>query len=176
MVVGLVWLAGIAACSAPQTAPLGPLAPTLAAATPVPVASALVAVTAAPTAVPAATVAPTRASTPTVVATATRVASGVAGLPTVETSADARGPGFLTPVEIDLPLAQPITDGAVLSQLVNDVQQLDGVASVRSDGLRIQVRYDSTRLIPSRIRDRLRELGHPANSGTDVQNPGDAAD
>jgi hypothetical protein len=97
-------------------------------------------------------------------------------LPTVETSAGARGAGFLTPVEIDLPLMQPITDSAALSQLVNDVQQLDGVASVRSDGLRIQVRYDSTRVIPSRIRDRLRELGHPASGGTDVQNPGDAAD
>ena len=98
------------------------------------------------------------------------------GLPTVETSAAVRGPGFLTPVELDLELQQPVTDATDLKTLVDGVQQLDGVATVRSDGVHILVRYDSTRVLPARFRDRLRELGHPARAGTEVQNPGDAAD
>jgi hypothetical protein len=53
---------------------------------------------------------------------------------------------------------------------------LDGVALVNSDGTHIHVRYDSTRVLPARIRERLTELGHPAKAGTEVQNPGDAAD
>jgi hypothetical protein len=94
----------------------------------------------------------------------------------VETTAAVRGPGFLTPVELELELEQPLSDVAELRTLVEGVQQLDGVAAVRSDGVSILVRYDSTRVLPARLRDRLRELGHPARPGTDVQNPGDAAD
>ena len=79
-------------------------------------------------------------------------------------------------MELELELEQPLSDAGALRQLVEDVQQLDGVASVRSDGVRILVRYDSTHVLPARIRARLSELGHPARGGTDVQNPGDAAD
>jgi hypothetical protein len=77
---------------------------------------------------------------------------------------------------LDLEFQQPLNDQTQLRQLVDGVQQLNGIASVHSDGLHIRVRYDSTRVLPARIRDRLRELGHPARAGTDVQNPGDAAD
>jgi hypothetical protein len=97
-------------------------------------------------------------------------------LPTVQTSADAGAAGFLRAVELDLDFQQPVADPSSLRQLVDGMQQLDGVASVSSDGLHILVRYDSTRILPTRIRDRLRELGHPARGGTEVQNPGDAAD
>jgi hypothetical protein len=102
--------------------------------------------------------------------------SNAAALPTIETTPDARGPGFLTPVELDLVFQQPVTDSVTLRGLVEGMQQLDGIAGVRSDGAHILVRYDSTRVLPTRIRDRLRELGHPAVAGTEVQNPGDAAD
>jgi hypothetical protein len=97
-------------------------------------------------------------------------------LSTVETTAGPQGPGFLTPVELELQFQQPLADQTELRDVVEGVQQLGGIASVRSDGVRVQVRYDSTRVLPARIRDRLRELGHPARAGTDVQNPGDAAD
>jgi hypothetical protein len=102
--------------------------------------------------------------------------TSAATLPVVESTAIVRGAGFLTPVELELELMQPITDAGALRQLVEGVQQLAGIASVRSDGVRIQVRYDSTQVLPARIRARLTELGHPARGGTDVQNPGDAAD
>jgi hypothetical protein len=97
-------------------------------------------------------------------------------LPTVATSANAADPGFLRAVELNLDLAQPLTDEQALSQFVDGVQSLDGVTAVRSDGIHVVVSYDSTRLLPGRIRDRLSELGHPARAGTDVQSPGDAAD
>jgi hypothetical protein len=79
-------------------------------------------------------------------------------------------------VELELEFQQPLTDPQQLHLVAEGVQQLNGIASVHSDGLRIRVRYDSTRVLPSRIRSRLTELGHPARAGTDVQNPGDAAD
>lgn len=120
---------------------------------------------------------PSPSSSPAPLPTATAPPrSAPTGLPTVETSAAVRGPGFLTPVELDLELQQPVTDATDLKTLVDGVQQLDGVATVRSDGVHILVRYDSTRVLPARLRDRLRELGHPARAGTEVQNPGDAAD
>jgi hypothetical protein len=164
-----LWLVGGTACGQTPASPPTP-APTVAVSTltqnvavPRPSASSQVslALSPVPTALPTVTLAPR---------------SAVAGLPTVETTAAARGPGFLTPVELDLELQQPITDSVELRTLVDGVQQLDGVASVRSDGVHILVRYDSTRVLPARLRDRLRELGHPARAGTDVQNPGDAAD
>jgi hypothetical protein len=82
----------------------------------------------------------------------------------------------LRAIELDLELQQPLTDSNALRQLVEGIQVLDGVSSVSSDGVHVHVLYDSTRLLPTRVRDRLRELGHPARAGTDVQNPGDAAD
>jgi copper chaperone CopZ len=110
------------------------------------------------------------------VVNASPAAVGAAALPTVETSAADRRPGFLSPVELDLVFQQPLTDSAELQTLVEAVQQLDGIAAVRSDGVHILVRYDSTRVLPARIRGRLTELGHPPAGGTPVQNPGDAAD
>jgi hypothetical protein len=94
----------------------------------------------------------------------------------VETTAASTQAGFLTQVELALELEQAVTDPAELRRFVDGVQELTGIASVRSDGSHIEVRYDSTRVLPARIRDRLRELGHPARAGTNVQNPGDAAD
>jgi hypothetical protein len=111
-----------------------------------------------------------------VAATPSGSIAGGAALPTVETAAAVRGSGFLTPVELDLVFQQPLTDSVELQRLVDGVQQLDGITAVRSDGVHILLRYDSSRVLPTRIRDRLRELGHPAVGGTDVQNPGDAAD
>jgi hypothetical protein len=136
---------------------------------------------------PASTVAPTvsaiTAQAPTVTprpaVPATPAAAPAAerqALPTVETIAAQRGPGFLTPVELELELQQPLTDLAELHRLVDGMQALDGIATVRSDGLSVHLRYDSTRVLPARIRERLSELGHPARSGTEVQNPGEAAD
>jgi copper chaperone CopZ len=98
------------------------------------------------------------------------------GLPIVETSRSSTSAGFLTAVELELEFAQPIGTVDELKMVVDGVQELNGVASVRSDGIHIGVRYDSTVVLPARIRDRLRELGHPAVAGTNVQNPGDAAD
>jgi copper chaperone CopZ len=126
--------------------------------------------TRAPTALP--TVAPTRAPA----ATAAPQVNTAQALPTVATSASASDPGFLRAVELDLDLQQPLTDQVSLKQFVEGIQQLDGVTAVQSDGVRVIVNYDSQRVLPQRIRDRLRELGHPARAGTDVQNPGDAAD
>ena len=98
------------------------------------------------------------------------------GLPIVETSRSSSSAGFLTAVELELEFAEPIGTTDELKQVVDGLQELNGVASVRSDSIHIGVRYDSTVVLPARIRDRLRELGHPAVAGTNVQNPGDAAD
>jgi hypothetical protein len=97
-------------------------------------------------------------------------------LPTVESTAATGGPGFLTPIELNLEFAQPVTSVEDLRSVVTGLQSLDGVAYVHSDGVHIAVRYDTTMVLPDRIRSRLRELGFPAKPGTDVQNPGDAAD
>jgi hypothetical protein len=159
MRVGLLalWLVGATACGQTAAAP-----------TPVPTVGV-------PTLTPTQIVAVPSPS-PVAVPTAAPVRNAAPGLATVETTAAVRGPGFLTPVELDLELEQPVTDAVDLKTLVEGVQQLDGVATVRSDGVHIVVRYDSTRVLPARLRDRLRELGHPARAGTEVQNPGDAAD
>ena len=107
---------------------------------------------------------------------ATAAPRAIAPLPTVDTSTSASAAGFLRAIDLDLEFEQPLTSSADLQAVAEGVQSLDGVVSVHSDGVRIQVQYDSTRVLPTRIRDRLRELGHPARAGTEVQNPGDAAD
>jgi hypothetical protein len=124
----------------------------------------------------AATLEATATPRPAVQPTATAVAQGVVALPTIESTAVTGGPGFLTPIEINLEFAQPVTNVADLRKVVDGVQGLEGVAYVHSDGVHIAVRYDTTMVLPDRIRSRLRELGFPAKAGTDVQNPGDAAD
>lgn len=122
-----------------------------------------------PTALPAPTVAgPVAAAKPTAV-------SAVA-LPTVERSRASGSAGFLTPVELELEFAEPISSAEELNEVAEGLLQLSGIASVHADGTRVSVRYDTTAVLPARIRDRLRELGHPAKAGTEVQNPGDAAD
>jgi len=146
------------ACAAPPVSP-----PPVATSPPTPAPTTIT-----PTAVPTSTPRPALAPSP--------VPTPAAALPTVATSAPSLGPGFLTPVELELEFQQPLTTQDDLRQLVDGVQQLNGIAAVESNGVRIRVRYDSTRVLPARIRDRLRELGHPARAGTDVQNPGDAAD
>jgi hypothetical protein len=164
--IGIVLWLGVA-CSAPPP----PATPAPVPTPPPPATPALVA-TPPPTAtLPAPTPRPPVAATPT-----SAPAIAAAALPTVETSAPALGPAFLTPVELELELQQPLTDPEQLRLLVEGVQELNGIASVRSDGVRIRMHYDSTRVLPARIRERLRELGHPAKAGTEVQNPGDAAD
>ena len=97
-------------------------------------------------------------------------------LPTVERSQPSSSASFLTPIELELELAEPIMTSAELQRLVDGVQELNGVAHVSSDGLHLSVRYDSALVLPARIRDRLAELGHPARAGTEIQNPGDTAD
>ena len=99
-----------------------------------------------------------------------------AALPTVERSQPSSSASFLTPIELELELAEPITTSAELQRLVDGVQELNGIARVSSDGLHLSVRYDSALVLPARIRDRLAELGHPARAGTEIQNPGDTAD
>ena len=153
----VVWVA--VACSSPPPTPV--------AATPTPVAT--------PAATPTLPM-PAPTPTPRPVASPTPTTTRAVALLTVETTAAVQGPGFLTPVELELEFQQSLSDQDQLRLLVEGVQQLNGIASVRSDGHSIRVRYDSTRVLPARIRDRLRELGHPALAGTDVQNPGDAAD
>jgi hypothetical protein len=160
-------LAATAGCAGPTPAPtptLAPPAPTATSAAPPPPTVTPLAAT--PT--PRAPVAPTNSPTGT--------SSNAQTLPTVEAIAAHRGAGFLTPIELDLELQQPLTDPAELRRLVDGVLALDGIASVHSDGVSIALRYDSTRVLPARIRQRLAELGHPAKAGTVVQNPGDAAD
>jgi hypothetical protein len=124
----------------------------------------------------AAATATPRAAVPATATPTTAPSANAQALPTVATQADQRGPGFLTPVELELILQQPIGDASELRRLVDGVQSLDGIASVRGDGQRVVVRYDSTRVLPARIRQQLTALGHPARPGTEVQNPGDAAD
>jgi hypothetical protein len=102
--------------------------------------------------------------------------SPAAALPIVERSRAGGAAGFLTPVEVELELADPLTSSDELQNLLDGVLELNGIASVRGDGIHVTVRYDSQLVLPARIRDRLRELGHPAKTGTEVQNPGDAAD
>lgn len=99
-----------------------------------------------------------------------------AALPTVESERPSGSASFLTPVDLDLELAQPITTTDELRKLVKGLQDLNGVASVRSDGTHVSLRYDSGMLLPARIRDRLEELGHSAKGGTEVQSPGDTSD
>jgi hypothetical protein len=84
--------------------------------------------------------------------------------------------GFLTPIDLELELAEPIRTQDELNELVDGLLALEGVANVRSDGRHVSIRYDTGTVLPDRIRDRLQELGHPATSGAEVQNPGDAAD
>src|SRR5262249_26053813 len=141
---------------APTTAPTAAVAPTLAP-------------TLAPTATPRPAIAP--AAT-----TGTAALQSAVALPTLESAAVTGGPGFLTPIELNLEFAQPLSSVEDLRKVVAGLQSLDGVAYVHSDGIHIAVRYDTTMVLPDRIRSRLRELGFPAKAGTDVQNPGDAAD
>ena len=63
-----------------------------------------------------------------------------------------------------------------LQKLVDGLTELNGITHVTSDGAHVSFEYDSTQVLPARIRDRLEELGHPAKPGTEVQNPGDTAD
>jgi hypothetical protein len=104
--------------------------------------------------------------------TATRAAP----LPSVERSRPSTSASFLTPIDLELELEQAISSGSELQRVVEGVMDLNGVVHVASDGGHISVRYDSVMVLPTRIRDRLEELGHPAKAGVEIQNPGDTAD
>ena len=97
-------------------------------------------------------------------------------LPTVERSRPPSSAAFLTPAELDLELDQPITGADDLRALVEGMAELNGITHVTSDGAHVSFEYDSTQVLPARIRDRLAELGHPAKAGTEIQSPGDTAD
>jgi hypothetical protein len=96
-------------------------------------------------------------------------------LPAVETRNQAQDAGFLTPVEITFQFAQPIRAADVLRTLVDAVQALPGVAAVKSDGVHMIVQYDTARVQPAQIRQRLDELGYAFAPGTDVP-AGDSSD
>jgi hypothetical protein len=102
--------------------------------------------------------------------------SAAQSLPTVERSRPPSSTAFLTPAELDLELAQPITSADDLRALVDGLAELNGITHVTSDGVHLSFEYDSTQVLPARIRARLEELGHPARAGTEIQNPGDTAD
>jgi hypothetical protein len=95
---------------------------------------------------------------------------------TVERSRPPSSAAFLTPAELDLELAQPLSSRDDLQKLVDGLSELNGITHVTSDGNHVSFEYDSTQVLPARIRDRLDELGHPGKAGTEVQNPGDTAD
>src|SRR5690349_17312380 len=101
--IGLLAVVGCAA--PPAAAPTPPQTPT-----PAPVATQAVA-----------TLTPRPAAPPT-----TTPAASAAALATVETVAPQQGPGFLTPVELELVLQQPVSDAAELRRLVEGVQELSG--------------------------------------------------
>ena len=86
------------------------------------------------------------------------------------------GTGFLAATEVEFEFQEPVPTAEQLTRVVDGMQELTGVARVRSDGMHISVHYDDALVHAARLRSRLRELGHPAKAGTEVQPPGVAAD
>ena len=170
----------LAACTPGATppAPTSPSVPPLAS----PAASPVAAVSPLPSPAPTATrppspvaaaPTPTRGPAPTVAAGS----SAKTNLPTVHaTSSVPRDPNFMSEVWAEFQLATPITSEADLRRLVDGLLDLTGVAEVESDGAHLRIMYDTARLQPPRMRERLQELGHPATAGAEVPGPGDASD
>ena len=198
--IGLVVVcAGIAVAVSGCSSP-GATAPTAAAATAVPPTTVPVAtpqlrptpplVPTPPTTAPGATVvvptpAAAGATQPTVGPTpgVASVARAMGELPAapgaiavVETANQVQDPGLVTPMEIQFELAQPIGAADTLRTLVDNVQSVAGVVRVKSDGVHMLVQYDTARVQPTQLRQRLTELGHAAAPGTDVPAPGGARD
>jgi hypothetical protein len=158
--------------SAPAT-PTAASLPSPAAAKPSPAASPSPIAAESPTTASAAKPTTAPAAKPT---SAPASAPKASALPTVERSRTTNDPSFLTRIDLDLEFEQQITSSAELERVVDGILGLEGVVYARADEKHLSLRFDSQRVLPDRIRDRLRELGHPATAGVDVQNPGDAAD
>jgi hypothetical protein len=97
-------------------------------------------------------------------------------LPALETRNQSQDPGFISPVQVTFQFAQPIASAEVLRTIVDGVQAMTGVAAVKSDGVHMIVQYDTARVQPAQIRERLEELGYTLAPGGDVPDAGDSSD
>jgi hypothetical protein len=142
-------------------------------ATPPPATAATVVV---PTAVATIVTQATTAGSQPVVRSIGELPPAAGALPAVESDNPVQDPGFLTPIETQFELSEPVASPDALRALVDGVQRLSGVAAVKSDGIHVLVQYDTARIQLPQLRQRLSELGHAPAPGTEVSPPGDAAD
>lgn len=164
--VTVVVTAALVACGSPQMAPAAQV--TAAAST-----------AARPAAPPAAVVppAPTRLPQP---ATATLAASAprTAGTPSARVIAEVapRPVGVLTDVDTEIGLLTPLPSADLIRDIARRLRDVPGILELRGDEHSITVIYDTAQATPTRIREAFAQLGYPVRAGTEVIDPGIAAD
>lgn len=169
--------------SAPPTAPpakpteapkpAAPTAPPKPAASPAPPKPTDAPKPAAPTAAPQPAAAPTAPPSP---AAAKPTAAPAKPGQRVVAQVSPRGVGVLTEVETELEFTTPLASPSAINELAQRLRSVPGIIELRGDDHAVTVIYDSAQVTPTRIREAFNQLGYPVKAGTEVMDPGAAAD
>lgn len=87
-----------------------------------------------------------------------------------------RGVGVASEVETEVEFVAPLSSASVINEIAPRLRSVPGIIELRGDERSVTVIYDTAQVTPARIREAFTQLGYAVKAGTEVVDPGAAAD